>query len=461
MMVTFFVVATVLLGVTSAAAQDVFPDPIPRTEGALTVGVRKFAALPDIDGEPARMMHLVDEPGTRRLFVNDMRGPIYSVSYDGATVRQYVDVNAQAWGVMVQSRGRERGVQSFAFHPQFNQPGTPGFGKFFTFTDTANTAPPPDFRPTGGSRTHDTVLLEWTAKTPSAEVYDGGKPREVMRIEQPFANHNGGLVAFKPVAPGTPDFGLLYVSNADGGNGGDPLNMAENLGSIFGKLLRIDPFGTSSTNRKYGIPASNPFVKTEGALGEIYAYGVRNGQRFVWDAKNGNLFLADIGQNRIEELDLVQAGANLGWNNWEGSYRFSGAIDPSNPRSDSRMTYPIAEIGHDDPLLQSRSALTVGTVYRGSALKALTGLLIFGEIVSGEIFYVSADDLPKGGQEAIRRILVSEGGPGRTLLELIRAENVQQMKPQAARADLRFGVGPQGQIFLLNKGDGVIRLMAN
>lgn len=453
----------VLLAASSAAAQDVFPNPIPATEDALTVGARRFAALPAIDGEAARMMHLIDEPGTRRLFVNDMRGPIYSVTYDGSAVRLYVDVNAPAWGVLVQSRGRERGVQSFAFHPQFNQPGTSGFGKFYTFTDTSNTKPMPDFRPNGGTRTHDTVLLEWTAKTPAGDVYDGGPPRELMRIEQPFANHNGGLVAFNPTAaPGTPDFGLLYISNADGGSGGDPLNLAQNLASVFGKLLRIDPLGTSGRNGQYGIPPSNPFVsnRTPDALGEIYAYGVRNGQRFAWDSKNGDLFLADIGQNQVEEIDLVRPGTNLGWNKWEGSYRFrDGGVDPSNARSDPSVTYPIVEVGHRDPLLSSRSALTISGVYRGTDIPALSNRLIFGEVVSGEVFYVNAEKLPAGGQGDVRRILVRDGGMPRRFLEVVRAEAARQGTPEPQRVDLRFGRGPRGQIFLLNKGDGVIRLL--
>ena len=117
---------------------DPFPGPIPATEGAISVGAAEFAVLPDIGGVAARMMNLVDEPGTKRLFVNDMRGPLYSVSYDGKTVLLYLDVNAAAWGNPVQSAGSERGFQNFAFHPQFGQAGTPGFGKFYTFVDTTN-----------------------------------------------------------------------------------------------------------------------------------------------------------------------------------------------------------------------------------------------------------------------------------------------------------------------------------
>ena len=462
-----FLIAGVLLMAASAAAQsttDPFPAPIPATEGAITVRFRPFAVLPEMEGVASRMMALVYEPGTRRLFVNDMRGPIYKMGDDGSGVRQYVDVNAAHWGVVVQSAGRERGVQSFAFHPQFNAPGTGGFGKFYTLADTANTKPAPDFRPLGGTRTHDTVLLEWTAKTPAGDTYDGGAPRELMRLEQPFANHNGGLLAFNPTAPpGRADFGLLYLSFADGGSGGDPLNMAQNLGSMFGKLLRIDPLGTNSANGKYGIPAGNPFVADNDprTLGEIYAYGLRNPQRFTWDPKNGNMFLADIGQNIVEEVDLVTPGANLGWNIWEGSYKFLSrdGVDRASPRSDAAVTYPIVEYGQLDPLFQPQSAVTMGAVYRQTAIKQLTNLLIFGDIPSGEIFYVSADNLPKGEQEPVHRILLSDGGPAKTLLELIRADNAKQGKPPATRADLRFGVGPDGQVFLLNKGDGIVRVL--
>ena len=459
--------AAVLFLAALASAQrttDPFPTPIPATEGAITVSFREFAAIPDMDGVAPRMMVLVDEPGSRRLFVNDMRGPIYGVSYDGKTVRQYVDVNAPTWGVVVQSGGRERGVQSFAFHPQFNRPGTRGFGKFYTYTDTANTKPTPDFKPLGGTRTHDTVLLEWTAKTPGADTYDGGPPREIVRFEQPFANHNAGLIAFNPLASaGSADFGLLYMTFADGGSGGDPLEMAQNLSSPFGKFLRIDPLGANSANGKYGIPAGNPFVSDNNpnTLGEIYAYGLRNPQRFSWDRKNGNLFLADIGQNIVEEIDLVTSGANLGWNDWEGSFKYLGrdGVDLANPRGDAAVTYPIVEYGQPDPLLQPQSAVTMGAAYRQGAIKQLMNLLVFGDVPSGEIFYVNADNLPKGGQDALHRILLNDGGTGKTLLELIKATNAKQGKPPATRADLRFGLGLDGQIFLLNKGDGVVRLL--
>jgi hypothetical protein len=464
---SFLVIVTTLLSAAPLAAQtptDPFPEPIAATEGVIRVGFVNFATLPDVGGQPARMMLLSDEPGSRRLFVNDMRGPLYSVSYDGRTVKLYLDINAPAWGVQVQSGGNERGFQSFAFHPQFNRTGSPGFGRFYTLTDTSNTTPAPDFRPRGGNRTHDTVLLEWTAKTPSAETYDGGAPRELMRFEQPFPNHNGGQIAFNPLASATAaDFGLLYIGFADGGSGGDPLELSQNLSTAFGKMLRIDPLGSNSGNKKYGIPASNPFAndgKPE-TLGEIYAYGLRNPQRFTWDSRNGNLFAADIGQNIVEEISIVTAGANLGWNDWEGSFTFisRNAVGLTNPRSDPKMVYPVVEYGQLDPLLQPQSAVTVGSVYRQTAIKPLANLLIFGDNPSGEIFYINADKLPAGGQAPIRRILLNDAGTPKTLLQIIKETNTKQGRQPAPRADLRFGEGPNGQIFLLNKRDGVIRLL--
>jgi hypothetical protein len=357
----------------------------------------------------------------------------------------------------------ERGFQSFAFHPQFNERGARGFGKFYTYADTTDMTPAPDFTAAGATNaTHDTLVLEWTAKTPGAAAYDGGPPRELIRLRQPFANHNAGHLTFNPLAAaGAADYGLLYMGVADGGSGGDPLELAQNMASAFGKIFRIDPLGTNSANKKYGIPASNPFVKTSGTLGEIYASGVRNPQRFGWDSRNGNMYLADIGQNIVEEVSPVTAGANLGWNDWEGSFRFISRQEVSmeNPRGDSRMTYPIVEYGQPDPLLQGSSAATGVVVYRGTQIKQLANLLIFGDNPSGEIFYVNADKLPAGGQDAIRRVLLNHNGSAKTFLQVIGEKRASLGRGAAMRADLRFGTGPDNRVFLLNKQDNTVRLL--
>jgi hypothetical protein len=453
-----------LLFSSPACAQttnDPFPEPLEASRGVIVVNLEDFASLPDVGGDPARPMLLVDEPGTGRLFVNDMRGPLYAVSYGGA-VTLYLDINDRWWGIPVEASGRERGVQSFALHPQFNEAGTPGYGKLYTWTDTEDTAPDPDFVSGGGQDSHDTVLLEWTAARPTSAIYDGGRPRELLRLEQPFGNHNGGHIGFNPLsATGDADFGMLYVGVADGGSGGDPLDLGQNLGSAFGKILRIDPLGSNGPNGEYGIPVDNPYARdgVERTLAEIFVSGVRNPQRFGWDTANGNLFVADIGQNIVEELSLAPMGADLGWNDWEGSFRFISreGVERDGARGDSRLSYPVAEYGQIDPLFQRQSAITGVVAYRSDHIPQLENLVLFGDFPSGEVFYIRADDLPDGGQDGIRRVLFGNEDSPRTLLELVQAENLDQGREPATRADLRFGTGPGGRIFLLNKQDGVIR----
>jgi hypothetical protein len=440
--------------------------PIDTVTGAIVVNVADFASIPDIGGSAARMMLMVDEPGTRRYFVNDMRGPIYSVSYDGKTVTPYVDVNDSTWLVQVQSQGRERGVQSFAFHPQFAQAGTPGYGKFYTWADSRINNAPADFKPLGGNNTHHMVLHEWTARDAKAATYDGAAPREILRMEHPFANHNGGMVVFNPLArSGGADFGLIYLGVGDGGSGGDPLNMSQNLGNAFGKVFRIDPMGRNSANGKYGIPATNPFAggRRPDALPEIYAYGVRNPQRFAWDPSNGTMYVADIGQNIVEEISVVTSGGNLGWNIWEGSFKYPGrvgALDGSTARGDSSMIYPVVEFMHGDRPLSNRAAVTGVIVFRSGPVPALRNKVVFGDNPSGEIFWFDADKPPRGGSEGMHRILLrGKDGQPTTLLQLIREQNTAQGKQPASRADLRFGSGSDGRAFLLNKADGTIRVV--
>ncbi len=456
-------VATLLLAAPLHAQQttnDPFPDPIETEEGLVIVDVVDFAALPDHENGPARMMLLVDEPSTERMFVNDMWGPIYWVSYDGSEVVRYVDIDDPEWGVGVEAGGRERGFQSFAFHPEFGMEGTPGYGRFYTWSDVQDNTPPADFRPGGGDNTHHTVLHEWVAEDPGAATYDGGPPRELARFEQPFGNHNAGLIAFHWHAePGDAEYGLLYVASADGGSGGDPLNLAQDLSNGFGKILRIDPLGSNSANGEYGIPADNPFVDDPDTLDEIYAYGMRNPQRFGWDPANGNLFIAEIGQNIVEWVSVVTPGANMGWNEWEGSYRFISRSEVSleAPRSDPGVNYPVVEYGRNDPLMGGRVATTGIHVFRSDYISGLRDRVLFGDFPSGEILHFDADDLPQGGTEGIRRVLLRHDGEVGTFLDLIQERTVALGREPASRTDLRFGAGPGDRFFLLNKHDGMIR----
>jgi glucose/arabinose dehydrogenase len=173
------------------------------------------------------------------------------------------------------------------------------------------------------------------------------------------------------------------------------------------------------------------------------------------------MFFSDIGQNIVEELSIATRGANLGWNDWEGSYRFISRqeVDLANPRGDPSMVYPVAEYGQIDPLLQNQSAASGVVVYRADDVPQLEDKVLFADNPSGEIFYVSADDLPEGGQDAIRRILLRHQGTPKTLLQVIQAKNAEQGREAATRVDLRMAEGPEGQVILLNKQDGVIRVL--
>lgn len=456
------IVTLFVLAAGAAHAQQPSSDPFPplnATDDIITVNYTEFARIPYDDAEYApRLMHMVTEPGTQRLFVSNMIGILYAMGYDGSDVTPYLDLTEDRWGISVLSAGSERGLQSFAFHPQFAERGSPGYGKFYTYVDSSNREPEPDYVSGGQRRSHDLLLLEWTARDPAAARYDGEAPTEVFRAAQPFPNHNGGQISFNPLSgPGDEDFGLLYIGIGDGGSGGDPLGSGQNLESHFGKILRIDPLGSDSEYGEYGIPDSNPFVGRSDALPDIYAYGVRNPQRFTWDSATGRILLADIGQNQVEEISPVTAGGNLGWATWEGSYRYiDRQIDLDNPRSSADLVWPLVEYDHADPLFQRQVAITGITVYRSDEIPVLQDKIIFGDNPSGEIFYVDADT-DGGGHDAIRRVLFNDGGESKTLLQLIREQNAAAGEDEASRADLRFGFGPAGEIFVLNKHDGIVR----
>ena len=178
------------------------------------------------------------------------------------------------------------------------------------------------------------------------------------------------------------------------------------------------------------------------------------------------MYMSDIGQNIVEEVSPVTAGANLGWNTWEGSFRYLGrqGVSTEAPRTDPKVTYPIVEWDQTDPvMLPNASSASVGViVYRSTAVPQLTGRLLFGDMPSGELFHVSADDLPKGGQDAIRRVLfrTAPNAEPRTFLQIVQEKAQSQGRAAARRADLRFDANAAGQIFLLNKADGTIRVIS-
>lgn len=447
---------------SAQTTDDPFTNRIEAYDDIITVGYKEFATLPDVEDQAALAMDLEKEPGGNRYFVNDLHGILYTLSESGE-VTEYLNLSDSKWNVDLRWTTLERGFTGLALHPDFNNESADGYGRFYTLLDSSNTDPNPGFRPEGGNDAHDTLLLEWKAKDANSAVYDGASPRELMRMEQPFGNHNGGQIAFNPLAEqGTADYGNLYISNGDGGSGGDPMNMSQMLTSIFGKILRINPTGSNSSNGEYGIPADNPFIGVPSALGELYAIGARSPNRIAWDSKTGQMYVADIGQNTVEEVSPVHSGANLGWNIWEASFRYVGrnGVDIADPRNDSDMVFPVAEYDQKDPLMHSSGAASSGlAVYRETEIPQLQNLLIFAELITGELFYVSADDLPDGGQDSIRRILLKDDGENKTMLQIIREKNEERGMEEAYRADVRLAHTTDGKLFVLNKRDGVIRLL--
>jgi len=214
-----------------------------------------------------------------------------------------------------------------------------------------------------------TVISRFQVDPKDPDKADKGTEKVLLEFLQPYSNHNGGQVSFGPD-------GYLYIATGDGGSGGDPHGYAQNLGSLLGKILRIDVQGEGN-GRPYRIPSDNPYIgNASGWREEIYAYGLRNPWRFSWD-KDGELWVADVGQHKIEEIDRVKKGGNYGWNIREGTLCFK----PETGCSSKGLEMPVAEYTHEE----GRS-VTGGFVYRGKRAPGLTGKYIFADFVSGTVW---------------------------------------------------------------------------
>ncbi len=247
--------------------------------------------------------------------------------------------------------------------------------------------------------------------------------RILLEVEQPYSNHNGGQITVGPD-------GFLYIALGDGGSGGDPLGSGQDTSTLLGSILRIDPVG-GSAEAAYGVPADNPFVERTGLRDEIWLYGVRNPWRFSFDAASGDLWIGDVGQGEIEEIDFLPASvnepagrrANLGWNIMEGEERFSG----ENPPPDH--IGPIAWYGHEN----GRCSVTGGYVYRGDEIAELDGVYIFGDYCTGEVFGLKRFRDGRTTQAP----LTIDGGPGQIV---------------------SFGQGPENELYILEADGTVSRL---
>jgi hypothetical protein len=299
---------------------------------------------------PVNIKHAGDD----RLFVAERAGIIKIINTDGVlSSTPFLDINA-----LVSNNGGEQGLLAIAFHPDYTNNG------YFYVNYIDNNG--------------DTVISRFTRS--STAVADPNSELVFMNISQPYSNHNGGDMHF-----GTD--GYLYISTGDGGSGGDPENRSQNLTSHLGKLLRIDVDNPVIGGLNYSIPADNPFFgNTQNIKQEIWAYGLRNPWKWSFDRDTGDIWIADVGQNEIEEINMVpgtSSGINYGWRCYEGNATYNTANCPSA----NTLTFPVAQYTHSNDGI-FKCSITGGYRYRGIAQPTLDGLYFFADYCSDEIGYV-------------------------------------------------------------------------
>ncbi len=335
---------------------------------------------------------VVPDDNSGRLLIFDQVGKVY-VMTNGAPVDAPV-LDVQARLVPLNPGYDERGLLGLAAHPNFSLKPL-----LYTYTSEPNGAPA-DFMimDDTGTNDHQGVIAEWKMDPAHPNQVDPSSRREILRIDKPEFNHNGGGMHFGPD-------GFLYISFGDGGQADDqgmghsPGGNGQDLQKILGKLIRIDVDARTSANGQYGVPSDNPFIGSD-ALPEIYAYGFRNPYSWSFDRLTGELYLGDVGQNDIEEVDRVFKGGNYGWPIKEGSFYFdpagtnNGFITSQPVRAvPGNLVDPIAEYDHSEGI-----AIVGGCVYHGALLPGLIGRYITGDLgafgsASGRLFYLDRTEL--------------------------------------------------------------------
>lgn len=383
--------------VVPAGVPDPIPDPI--QPGAVVVDLEPLAT-----GLTAPNWGAVAPGDPDRLFVTDQNGTLWAINVDTGAKSVFLDVSSMLvpLGIVGPGSFDERGLLGVAFHPDY-----PSNGLLYTYTSEP-IGNPPDFStiPIGSTANCQSVIREWAVPNPGDpnSVVDPLSSRVLMRVDKPQFNHNAGCVVFGAD-------GYLYISFGDGGAADDRDDGAilgvpnvghgcegngQNINSILGKIVRIDVNGSNSANGQYGIPATNPFVGVTG-LDEIYAYGFRNPFRFSFDEVTGQLYVADVGQNDLEEVNTVGLGDNCGWRLKEGSMYFSfnginaGYVTDIPQTVPSDLVDPIAQYDHDEGI-----AIVGGFVYRGQRLPQLAGKYVCGDFArtfsnDGRLFYLDTE----------------------------------------------------------------------
>ena len=270
----------------------------------------------------------------------------------------------------------ERGLLGLAFHPDFSNN-----GKLYTFTSESISASADFAQPPVDPLTHQSVIAEWQVDDGNANAVDVTSRKELIRIDNPQFNHNGGAISFG-------HDGNLYIAIGDGGTGNDVapghtpvIGNGQDSSKVLGTILRIDVDETNSANGQYGIPGDNPFTLDTGAPDEVYATGFRNPYRIIFDSDTGELIAGDVGQQAIEGVDIVPPGGNFGWNAKEGSFAFNaadGTVSDDLSGTLLGLNDPVLEYDHDEGI-----SVIGGFVYRGSAIPELEGKYVFGDFSLG------------------------------------------------------------------------------
>lgn len=335
--------------------------------------------------QPLYLTHAGD--GSGRLFVVEQAGRIRTLTQGTLQSIPFLDISDLVWA------GGERGLLGLAFHPNYARN-----GRFFvSYTRQPNGA---------------TVVAEYRRGVKADQA--DRRERVVISVPQPYANHNGGMIAFGPD-------GVLYIGRGDGGGRGDPNDRGQNPHDLLGKILRLDV----DREEPYAIPADNPFT-SGGGRPEVYALGLRNPWRFSFDRETGALWVGDVGQYAWEEVDVVVRGGNYGWRRMEGRHCFL----PQTDCAGSELRSPIFEYSHES----GRCSITGGYVYRGPGQPSLQGLYLYGDYCSGEIFGAWAE------AEARSRL---------------------EPPPVLLRTGLRissFGEDEAGEIYVVDHGGGIYRI---
>ena len=343
-----------------------------------SVSFDRMVYLTHPDGMPDRL-YLVLQPGRIMVFDNVARP---------SPPETFLDIRRR-----VSDRGNEEGLLGLAFDPGYRDN-----GYFYVYYSAASP--------------RRSIIARYRASQGTDPV-DPSTEKVIMEIGQPFSNHNGGHITFGPD-------GYLYIGLGDGGSGGDPRGHGQNLRTLLGTIIRID-VSTLDESGSYAVPPDNPFVGVEGARPEIWAYGLRNPWRFSFDRETGELWAGDVGQNKLEEIDIIKRGANYGWNIVEGSLCFGDSAC-----SRAGLEPPVAEYGREDGC-----SVTGGYVYGGSRIPSLVEAYVYGDFCTGRIWALRHD----GGQ-------VTE-------------------QAQIADTDLQissFAEGPDGEVYILSFTGEITRL---